>query len=107
MPFEIWFTMNIYSNLDLVVTKGDHYIQGSCQVLHAITLVTNEVIRRQVEAKARHGRGQKEAVKIFFIVWTFLEAVKIRIVQPPRVRQVMVKANNVCTDEANLAAGLS
>ena len=29
MPFEIWFTMNIYSNLELVVTKGDHYILGS------------------------------------------------------------------------------
>ena len=71
MPFEIWFTMNIYSNLDLVVTKGDHYIQGSCQVLHAITLVTNEVIRRQVEAKARHGRGQKEAVKIFYCLDLF------------------------------------
>ena len=99
--------MNIYSNLDLVVTKGDHYIQGSCQVLHAITLVTKQVIRRQVcSSQGETWSRSEEAVKICFIVWTFLEAVKIGIVQPPRVRQVMVKANIVCIDEENLAAGL-
>ena len=48
--------------------------------------------RSQGETWSRSERSCKD----FSIVWTFLEAVKIRIVQPPRVRQVMVKANNVC-----------